>query len=89
MNAGTIVTTARDMMMLALLLVTPFLLAAMAASLVVGLLQASVRMNDLTLGFVPRFLAVLLTVYLGASWAGGRMLGAIERALMSTYALVH
>ena len=88
MTPAVVVTMARDMMMLALLLVSPFLLAAIAASLLVGLLQASTRMNDLTLGFVPRFVAVLLMVYFGASWAGGRMIGAIERSAISTYTLI-
>jgi flagellar biosynthesis protein FliQ len=44
-------------------------------------------MNDLTLSFVPRFLAVLLVLYVAASWAGGRMTGYIERAAMAAQAL--
>jgi flagellar biosynthetic protein FliQ len=83
MNPTEVMTAGRDMMMFALMLVSPFLLAAMVASLVIGLLQAATRINDLTLGFVPRFLAVMLVLYLGASWAGGRMIGYIERAATS------
>jgi flagellar biosynthetic protein FliQ len=80
MNAAAVVAAAREMMSVTLLLVSPFLLAAVVASLGIGLLQASTRMNDLTLSFVPRFLAVLLMIYVAASWAGARMTGYIERA---------
>ncbi|HYM73105.1 MAG TPA: flagellar biosynthetic protein FliQ [Stellaceae bacterium] len=83
MNPADIVAAAREMMSFTLLLLSPFLLAAVVASLGIGLLQASTRMNDLTLSFVPRFLAVLLTVYVAATWAGSRMTAYIERAAVA------
>ena len=73
MTPVDIIADARQMLVLTLMLVTPFLGAAVLASLVMGLIQASTRMNDLTLSFVPRFVAVLLVVYLAASWMGARM----------------
>jgi flagellar biosynthetic protein FliQ len=82
-----IVGAAREMMMLTLMLATPFLLAAIVASLVIGLLQATTRMNDLTLSFVPRFFAVLLMLYVAGSWAGARMIAYLERAALATLSL--
>jgi len=70
-----------------LILATPFLLAAVAASLAIGVFQAATRMNDLTLSFVPRFLAVLLVLYLAASWAGVKMTAYIERAAVTVQTL--
>jgi len=87
MNAGDIIGEAREMMGFVLLLVTPFLLAAVAASLAIGLFQAATRMNDLTLSFVPRFFAVLLVVFLAASWAGARMTAYLERAAVTSLRL--
>jgi flagellar biosynthetic protein FliQ len=87
MNAGDIIGEAREMMGVVLLLVTPFLLAAVAASLAIGLFQAATRMNDLTLSFVPRFFAVLLVVFLAASWAGARMTAYLERAALTSLRL--
>ena len=80
MTPEDIVGAAREMMTLALMLVTPFLAGAVLASLLIGLFQAATRMNDLTLSFVPRFLAVLLVLYVAASWAGGRMTASLQRA---------
>jgi flagellar biosynthesis protein FliQ len=82
MSPAEIVTAAREMMGFVLLLSTPFLLAAVVASLAIGVLQAATRMNDLTLSFVPRFFAVLLVLVLAASWAGARMTAYVERNAM-------
>jgi len=79
-NTTDIVLAGREMMSLTLALATPFLAAAVVASLVVGLLQASTRMNDITLSFVPRFFAVLLIVSIATSWAAGRLIAYLERA---------
>jgi len=87
MSTGEIVGAAREMMTLVLLLSTPFLFAAVAASLAIGIFQAATRMNDLTLSFVPRFFAVLLVLFLAASWAGARLTAYIERAAMSPIVL--
>jgi flagellar biosynthetic protein FliQ len=82
-SPGEIVGLAHEMMMLTLMLVTPFLLGAILASLLIGLLQATTRMNDLTLSFAPRFFVVLLVLYFGATWASGRMTAYVERAALA------
>ena len=87
MNAAAVLSAAREMMIVTLLLVSPFLGVAILASLAIGLVQATTRMNDLTLSFVPRFLAVLLVIYLGASWAAGQMTAYIERSAAATRSL--
>jgi len=86
-SAIEIITAAREMMTLVLVLATPFLLAAVAASLGIGIFQAATRMNDLTLSFVPRFFAVLLVLFLVASWAGARLTAYIERAAVLSQSL--
>jgi flagellar biosynthetic protein FliQ len=84
MTPTEIVGAAREAMAFVLMLATPFLLAAVAASLAIGVLQAAMRMNDLTLSFVPRFFAVLLVLFLVASWAGARMTAYVEHAAMTS-----
>jgi flagellar biosynthesis protein FliQ len=82
-----IITDAQQMMTFVLLLATPFLLAAVVASLAIGVFQAATRMNDLTLSFVPRFLAVLLVVFVAASWVGARMTAYLEREAIAATSL--
>jgi flagellar biosynthesis protein FliQ len=74
-----ILSAAREMLVMTLFLVSPVLAVAILASLVVGLIQASTRMNDLTLSFVPRFFGVLAVVALGATWAAAHMAAYIAR----------
>ncbi len=83
MNTVEVVAAAREMMTLVLVLATPFLLAAVAASLAIGIFQAATRMNDLTLSFVPRFFAVLLVLFVAATWAGARLTSYLHRAAMA------
>lgn len=83
MSTADIVAASREMMGLVLTLATPFLLAAVVASLAIGIFQAATRMNDLTLSFVPRFFAVLLVLFLAASWTGSRLTTYIQHAAMA------
>jgi flagellar biosynthetic protein FliQ len=87
MSPDQVVGVAREMMTLTLVLATPFLAGSVLASFLIGLLQATTRMNDLTLSFAPRFFAVLLVLYLSASWAGARMTAYIERAAVAIQSL--
>jgi len=86
-STAEIVGIAREMMVMTLTLATPFLIAAVVASLLVGLFQAGTRMNDLTLSFVPRFFAVLFVLYAAATWTGARMTTYLERAAIAAQTL--
>ena len=87
MSEADIVAAVRDMLILALVLMSPFLFAAIAASFVVGLLQAGARINDLTLSFVPRFVATLAVLYFAAPWALSRLVAFIEHSAIAARAL--
>ena len=88
MSANAILIAAREMLIVVLLLMSPFLLVAILTSFVIGLFQASARLNDLTLSFIPRFAAVMLVVYFAASWAAGQMTGYIERSAVAMRAIL-
>jgi flagellar biosynthetic protein FliQ len=75
-----IMSDTREMLLFVLILATPFLLAAILSAIVIGLLQAGTRINDMTLSFVPRFMAVLLVIYFTASWAFSQLTGYVEHS---------
>ncbi|GEM_PF-1493233 len=64
---------ASRMLMQAVIIVSPLFAAVLVVGLAVSLIQAGTRMNDLTLGFVPRFAAILLIVALTLPWMGTRL----------------
>lgn len=81
MSTTFVMAASREMLVVVLTLVTPFLFAAFLCGIVIGLLQASTRINDLTLSFVPRFATVMLAIYFAASWALGQLIGYIQRSI--------
>jgi flagellar biosynthesis protein FliQ len=83
MSTDFVMAAAREMLVVVLTLVTPFLFAAFVSSIVVGLVQASTRVNDMTLSFVPRFAAVLLAIYFMSSWALDQLSGYIEHSIVA------
>ena len=50
-----------------LMIATPLLLAALAAGLLVSILQASTQINEMTLSFIPKILT-LVVVLIAITW---------------------
>jgi len=73
-----ITLAARHVLIMTLLVASPFLGIGLLVGILISLIQAGTRMNDLTLHFVPRFLAVALMIALAGSWVGTRMMGFIQ-----------
>ncbi|WP_213976658.1 flagellar biosynthesis protein FliQ, partial [Serratia marcescens] len=46
----------------------PLLLAALISGLVVSLLQAATQINEMTLSFIPKILAVVATIIIAGPW---------------------
>jgi flagellar biosynthetic protein FliQ len=55
-------------MKVALALAAPMLLAALVSGLVVSLLQAATQINEMTLSFIPKILAVVATIVIAGPW---------------------
>jgi flagellar biosynthetic protein FliQ len=88
MSSAAVISCVREMLTLTLMLLTPFLAVAVLVSLAIGLFQASVRIGDLTLSFIPRFGAVLLVTYLSGSWLTGQLIAYIERSVIAVRAVL-
>ena len=53
---------------LVLLLSAPPVLAAMVIGLIISLLQATTQVQEQTLTFVPKIIAIIITIIVTASW---------------------
>jgi flagellar biosynthesis protein FliQ len=73
MTAFEVTLAARHVLLMTLLLVSPFLGLGLIVGLFVSLFQAGTRMNDLTLHFVPRMLAIMLVLAVAGTWMAARM----------------
>ena len=63
----------REAMSIALLLSAPVLLVGIGVGLLIGLLQALTQIQDQTLSFVPKILAMLMAFAIGLPWLVQRM----------------
>ncbi|EEP98826.1 Flagellar biosynthetic protein FliQ [Yersinia ruckeri ATCC 29473] len=57
-----------EAMKIALALAAPLLLAALISGLLVSLLQAATQINEMTLSFIPKILAVFATMVIAGPW---------------------
>ncbi|GAB6049169.1 flagellar biosynthesis protein FliQ [Hydrogenophilus islandicus] len=61
---------ARDAVITTLLLSAPPFLAALVTGLIVSIFQAATQINEMTLTFIPKFVAVVVTLIVMGPWMG-------------------
>lgn len=74
MDTQYVVDLGREAVWMALLMGGPVLLAGMLVGLVVGLLQALTQIQEQSVSFVPKIVAMFLTVSLLLPWLLARMM---------------
>ncbi|MBW3543309.1 MAG: flagellar biosynthesis protein FliQ [Planctomycetes bacterium] len=74
MNLDHAVELGRNAVMLTLLVGAPVMLVAVAVGLVISILQAVTQLQDQTLSFVPKIVAMLLALLYVLPWAMSRMI---------------
>jgi flagellar biosynthetic protein FliQ len=57
-----------EAMKLSLLLGAPLLLVALVTGLLISLFQAATQINEMTLSFIPKLLAVFATLVIAGPW---------------------
>jgi len=68
MTPESVMALGTEAMKVALALAAPMLLAALVSGLVVSLLQAATQINEMTLSFIPKILAVVATIVVAGPW---------------------
>ena len=68
MTPETVVTVGRHALEMTLLLAAPLLLTALAVGLIVGIFQAATQINEMTLSFIPKLLAMAAVLALTGPW---------------------
>ena len=64
-----------DSMQLTVMIALPILLVALVVGLVISILQATTSIQEQTLTFVPKILAIVLAIVIFGSWIAGSMIG--------------
>jgi flagellar biosynthetic protein FliQ len=83
MNQESVMTLAHQAMYVGLLLAAPLLLVALVVGLVVSLFQAATQINESTLSFIPKLLAI------AGPWMLTTMLDYLRQTLTNIPTLVN
>lgn len=68
MDASGLLTLARDAIWLALQLAAPLLITSLVVGVLVGLFQAATQINETTLSFIPKLLAMAAVGLIAGPW---------------------
>jgi len=68
MTADGVLTLTRDAIWLALQLSAPLLVASLLVGVLVGLFQAATQINEMTLSFIPKLLAMAAVALVTGPW---------------------
>jgi len=73
MSSTTVIDLAYQALMLTLLLSLPAVLTSAVVGLLVGLLQAVTQIQDQSISYASKLVAVLVVTVLSARWMGGEL----------------
>jgi len=68
MTPEMIMVIGRHALETTLLLAAPLLLVALVTGLIVGAFQAATQINEMTLSFIPKLIAMALTLVIAGPW---------------------
>jgi len=74
MTPESVLTLAQQALQVTLLMAAPPLLAALLTGLLVSVFQAATQINELTLSFIPKLLAIFVVLVLFGPWMLGILL---------------
>lgn len=74
MDPREFIDLGREAIWIGLLISSPVLLTGMVVGLVIGLLQALTQVQEQTVAFVPKIVAMLIVLSLALPWLIARML---------------
>jgi flagellar biosynthesis protein FliQ len=83
MTPEMVMTLAHEAMYVALLLAAPLLLVSLVVGLVVSLFQAATQINETTLSFIPKLIAIAVTLVIAGPWMLTTMLDYMHRMFTS------
>jgi flagellar biosynthetic protein FliQ len=68
MTPGIVIDIARHAVELTLMISAPLFIAALGVGLLISIFQAATQINESTLSFVPKVVAIFVTLVLAGPW---------------------
>ena len=83
MTSQSVLTLAQQALEVTVLISAPLLLTALAVGLLVSIFQAATQINEMTLSFIPKLLAMFGALVLGGPWMLATLVDYIQRLYTS------
>lgn len=83
MSSDLILSLGQKALEMAILLAMPVLLATFFVGLVVSVLQAATQIQEMTLAYIPKIVAAMLTIFLLGGWMMGKLVDFTKEILVN------
>jgi flagellar biosynthetic protein FliQ len=88
MTPTTVIEIGRQAVEVTLLVSAPLFIAALVTGLIISIFQAATQINETTLSFVPKLIAIFLTLILAGPWMLTMMTDYMRRLYESIPSLI-
>ncbi len=68
MTPESVMMMGTEAMKVAIAVVAPLLLVALVTGLIISILQAATQINEMTLSFIPKIIAVFVAIIVAGPW---------------------
>jgi flagellar biosynthetic protein FliQ len=89
MNDASVITIGQQALVTALMIGAPILVVSMVVGMLVSIFQAMTQINEVTLTFVPKILAVFAVSALLGPWMVGTMVNYTARLFATLPQMAH
>ena len=88
MTPTTVVEIGRGALEITLMISAPLFIAALVTGLIVSIFQAATQINEATLSFVPKLIAIFITLIVSGPWMLTMMTDYMRRLYESIPAMI-
>ena len=89
MSPETVMTVGSRALEVTLMLAAPMLLVALVTGLVVGAFQAATQINEMTLSFIPKLIAISVALMVAGPWMLKLLVGYTRELFESIPSLIN
>jgi flagellar biosynthetic protein FliQ len=88
MTPQTVIALGQNALELTLMISAPLLLSALVVGLIVSVFQAATQINEMTLSFIPKLVAIFAALLLSGPWIITMMTDYMRRLITSIPTLI-
>ena len=83
MNAESVLSLGRHALEILLLVSAPLLLSTLVVGLLISIFQAATQINEMTLSFIPKLVAMFLVIIVAGPWMLSVMVDYLKEILLN------